>query len=201
MAEVGEELAVDFGVDESKLAAFVTMRDEEVAPLLAQLLEHRCAERTMARQAEARETALLAAKRIGAVVVWTHRVATLDVQAVLGDLLADAGTTYLLFDADWPDGGFQVSLPRNHLARIAKELGRRSDLVVAIDDRGLHFQWNRGRGGLNVLSQSIPPSEAMNVLFVGLPIPRVKPVVVPERRPQPRARVWVTELLGHIALG
>ena len=198
LADVGEELAADLQVEAKKLASLIPLPDEEIAPLLQQLLEHRAAERTCAHQAQVREAALLAAQQIAATALWTNHVAALDVRLLLGPLLVDARCTYLLFDAHGPSGAFQVSLPRRRLVLVAKELARRGDLRAAIDAYGLHFQWNRGRGGLNLVSQSIPPTEAMNVLCVGLPIPRAMPRIVRGRRAQPDQ--WLAELLAEIAL-
>jgi hypothetical protein len=194
LAEHGEELAGRLAVDAAQFAALAELPDEQVAPLLKQLFEHRASECSAAHQAEVREIALTAAQRLGATAVWMNDVATLDVRLLLGDLLVDTSRSYITLDAVALRGGFQVNLPRSLLVNVAKEIGRRPDLVAGIDDQGLHFRWNHGRGGLTFLSQCVPASEAANVLTVNILPPLVKLHRAPARSG------WFSDLLSELAL-
>jgi hypothetical protein len=194
LAEAGEELAARLGVGAEKLAALVALPDEKIAPLLEQLLEHRASERTAAHQADVRAVAMSAAQQLGATAVWTNDVAAIAVGLLLGELLLDTSKSYILFDAHGLCVEFQVSLPRSLLVNVAKEIGRRPDLIAGIDEQGLHLRWNRGRGGFNFISQSVPASEAMNVLYVNIPPPVVRSQRVPVRGG------WFAEVLSEVAL-
>lgn len=196
-AEAGEELAVRLGADGEKFAALVDLPDEQVAPLLEQLFDHRASERAAVHHAEVRDIALAAAQQLGGTAVWTSDVVALDVRLLLGELLLDTRRSYITLDAVGSRGGFQVNLPRSLLVHVTKEIGGRPDLVAGIDDQGLHFRWNHGRGGLNFISQHVPASETGNVLTVKIP-----PPVVPSRWAPPprRAGGWFSELLSEVAL-
>src|SRR4051812_9618872 len=163
LAAGGEGLAGRLGIDVEKFAALVELPDEQIAPLLEQLFEHRASERVAAHHADVREISLAAAQRLGATANWTNDVAAIDVRLLLGELLLDTSRSYITVDALNLGGGFRVSLPRSLLVNVAKELGRRPDLLAGIDDQGLHLRWNCGRGGLNFISQCVPASEAAHV--------------------------------------
>jgi hypothetical protein len=195
LAEAGEELAVRLGIDAEKLAGLVRLPDEEIAPVLDRLFEHRATERGAARQVELQEVALAAAQRLGSAAIWTNDIAAIDVRLLLGELLLDASKSHLLFDAHGLCVEFQVSLPRSLLINVARELGRRPDLVAAVDEQGLHLRWNGGRGGLNFFSRNIPASERANVLLVHI----APPFVAPRRVPPPRSH-WFSDLLSEVAL-
>jgi hypothetical protein len=194
LAEAGEELAVRLGVEAEKLAALAALPDEKIAPMLEQLLEHRASERAAGHHADVQEISLAAAQRLGATAHWTNDVAAVDVRLLLGELLLDTSRSYILFDAHGLCVEFQVSLPRSLLVNVAKELGRRPDLIASIDAQGLHFRWNQERGGLNFFSRWVPTSEAMNVLYVTIPLPIVKSQRVPARSG------WFAELLSEVAV-
>jgi hypothetical protein len=194
LAEAGEELAPRLGIDAAKLMTLAALPDETIAPMLTQFLEHRAAERAAAHQAEVRDAAMSAAQRLGATAVWTNDVVAIDVGLLLGELLLDTSRGYILFDAHGLCIEFQVSLPRSLLVNVARELGRRRDLLAGLDEEGLHFRWNRGRGGLNFLSRNIHANEAMNVLYVNIPRPVVRSQRVPARGG------WFADVLSEVAL-
>lgn len=194
LAEAGEELAIRLGIAAEKLGSLVALPDEKIAPMLEQLLEHRASERTAAHQAEVHNAAMSAAQWLGATAVWTNDVVAIAVGLLLGDLLLDTSKSYILFDAHGLCVEFQVILPRSLLVNVAKELGRRPDLIAGLDEQGLHFRWNHGRGGLNFISQSIPASESMNVLYVNIP-----PPIVRSQRVLARGD-WFAEVLSEVAL-
>jgi hypothetical protein len=194
LAEHGEELADRLRVDTAKLSALAELPDEQVAPLLKQLFEHLASERSAVHQAEVRDMALAVAQQLGATAVWTSDIAALDVRLLLGDLLLDTRRSYITLDAVSTHGGFQVSLPRSLLVNVAKELGRRPDLLTWVDEVGLHFRWNHGCGGLNFLSQRVPASEAANVLHVHILSPLTKLHRAPSRSG------WFSDLLSEVAL-
>ncbi len=86
LAEAGEDLAVQLGVEAETLAGLVELPDETIAPMLAQLLEHRASERMAAHHAEVRDAAMSAAQRLGATAIWTN-----DAAGRIRAALRDAG--------------------------------------------------------------------------------------------------------------
>jgi hypothetical protein len=91
--------------------------------------------------------------------------AELDVDQLLGELLADRTTRWVAFDSqiDW-----KVVVPR-HLVAAAAPLRRiHIDLASFVDDKGLHFRWKGGLGGYNWYAREVDARVADQVLTVPL---------------------------------
>jgi hypothetical protein len=171
VAEHDEELAVLLGVDASELRALAGQLDEEAAPRVRALLQHRAEARTLRHQAARREAVLAAAQRLAMTAVWRESAALLELNVLLGDLLADVTIQHISLVSRV----FAVHLPRKKLFEVAEVLPRQfADLVSWVDRTGLHFRWRQGRGGLSLYSQVVPASESAHVLNVSIPAPAIK---------------------------
>jgi hypothetical protein len=121
IAANADGLAQELGVSSTKLEAERLLDDEDVAPRIRQLLE-RAKNRHVQQDLERRrERSLAAAQRLGASARWTDVGAELDVDVLLGGVLADRGKKLLAFDSQV---GLKVVIPR-HLVAAAR-LARRS---------------------------------------------------------------------------
>ncbi|WP_437301122.1 hypothetical protein [Sorangium sp. So ce426] len=171
VAEHDEELAVLLGVDASELRALAGQLDEEAAPRVRALLQHRAEARTIRHQASRRDAVLAAARRLAMTAVWRDSAALLDISVLLGDLLADVTVQHI----GLMSRVFAVHLPRKKLVEVADVLPRQfADLVSWVDRTGLHFRWRQGRGGLSLYSQAVPASESAHVLHVSIPAPAIR---------------------------
>ncbi|WP_437796424.1 hypothetical protein [Sorangium sp. So ce693] len=189
VAEHDEELAALLGVDASELRALADQPDEEAAPRVRALLQHRAEARTLRHQAARRDAVLAAAQRLSMTAVWRESSALLESNVLLGDLLADVMIQHISLVSRV----FAVHLPRKKLVEVAEVLPRQfADLVSWVDRTGLHFRWRQGCGGLSLYSQVVPASESAHVLNVSIPAPVIKKhrpaPASPGRRSQDAAR-------------
>lgn len=148
-ARVG--VAVDTERDDAELAL-------EIAPAIGRF------KRTTARlrAGDRAERAGNAARRLSATAGHQYDRVELDADILLGDLLADPEKNYVAFDLE----SVRVAVHRHALARARSGLRNFLDLAAYVDERGLHFAWRAGRGGLNLRPQV--QERAAEVLVVDL---------------------------------
>jgi hypothetical protein len=196
LAEAGEDLAQRLGVEAQDLRALVHLPDEDLARHLRPHFERRAEHRASIRADAVQRLALAAAEQLAATAVWRDEAAVLDIRVLLGELLVDTTQKHVLLDATSFTSRFQVSVPRSMLVNVARVLGARPDIGAWVDEAGLHFRWNQGRGGLNFISQCVPAQDRDTLLCVIIPPPYVE-------RPRPRlaaTRAWFSEVLAEMAL-
>jgi hypothetical protein len=184
-AAYAADLAPALGVDPKHLEALDAVLDETAAPRLRALVDRHRQELVAADQDRRRQRSFEAAQRLGATVRWTEIGAELDVDLLLGEMLADRTKKWLAFDAQ---GALRIVVPRHLVAGVAPLRRVHIDLACFLDDRGLHFRWRGGRGGYDWRGHEVDPRFYDQVLVVPI-APRV--VQVRERR---RGGAW----LGHI---
>jgi len=125
---------------------------------------------------------------------WHAEHVELDHRVVLGTLLADSQRKAIRFDVQ---GRTCVTVTRAKLKETSRALVF-SGLRCFIDERGLNFRWHGGRGGLVLVSQGFPVTDAGAVLTVELQKPRqlaerTPPAHVPTFRRQ--TPTWLGDLL------
>jgi hypothetical protein len=180
LAAHSDQLSLLLGVDADQLRGLARQSDEEAAPRIHELLQRRAETSALRHQAARREATMGAAQQLAATALWQANAVSLDVTHLLGGLLADPNSKYIGFISP----AFEVHLPRKKLVEAAHVLPRQyTDLVSWVDAAGLHFRWRRGRGGLTFYPQSVPASEASQVLLVNIPAPAVE-----KPRPTPAFR-------------
>jgi hypothetical protein len=181
-----DELAQGLDADPYKLALARALDDEELLPRIVQLLEHARRRRVRDDLDRRRERSIAAAVRLGQTARWTELGAELDVDLLLGEVLADRTRKWIAFEGT----GLSVTIPR-HLIAATRIVGRQHlDLGAYVDERGLHFRWRGGKGRYNWRSQTVRPGLEAHVLTVPLAA-KVVPVVMPEPRVERRRRVTV----------
>jgi hypothetical protein len=175
LAETWEHVAVLLGVEPEVIHELMGQPDREIAPKLAALV-HRCEEAQAARRAEmVRPIAVSAAERLAHTAIWQDSRIYLDTRLLLGNLLVDTSYRYIALSVQ---GEPEVRLPRTFLAQIAEVLNRQyDDLGAWIDSSGLHIRWKEGRGGLNLISQTIPVRDMGFGLHVHLLPHVIEPVL------------------------
>lgn len=89
-----------------------------------------------------------------------------DADLLLGDLLADNEKKYVAFEVVTA----RVSVHRHVLVRARPCLRGFLDLAAFVDERGVHFAWRAGRGGLHLRPQIV--ERGAEVLLVDLLPPR-----------------------------
>lgn len=178
VADNATELAQELGVDARWLEGARLTDDEAVVSRIRQLLARTRDQHVRQDLERRRRRSLEAAERLGATAVWTPDLGPqLDVEVLLGELLADRTMRWIAFTTDHAEA---TIIPRHLLAATAPLRRIHIDLACWVDPRGLHFRWRGGRGGYNWRSHQVHPSLADRVLTVPL-APRVV-VGVPERR-------------------
>jgi hypothetical protein len=186
LADNASELAQVLELPVDKLEAARVIDDEELAPHIRQVLK-RAHDQHVQRDLERRRLrSLEAAGRLGASATWTDLGAELDVELLLGELLADRTRRWVAFTTDQ---NVARVIPRHLLAGTAPLRRIHLDLASWVDAQGLHFRWKGGRGGYDWVTREVPASVADLLLTVPLPPKTV--ITVPERR---RGGAW----LGHI---
>jgi hypothetical protein len=196
IASGGEELAQKLGVEAEDLRGLVHLPDEALARELRPWFERQAKRRAEVRAEAVQRVALAAADHLAATARWEGDAAVLDVRALLGELLVDTSRKHVLLDARGFGSRFLVSVPRRLLVDAAKVLGGRPDLGAWVDESGLHFRWNDGRGGLNFLPQMVPAQDIATILFVN-----ILPPFVERLRPSlATARAWFAEVLADLAI-
>jgi hypothetical protein len=181
VAEHARELAHLLRSDERELQAAAHERDDALVDCLRVRLELALELEREERVKHCIERAHHAARELARTARWFELGIVLDVDVVLGDLLADPKTRFISFAL--PDRNVVVPTA---LVRRARPLRRvYLDLACFVDERGIRLRWKGGRGQLNVYAAEPSAQTEHNVLDVALP-PRV------ERRPA---------LLGDVLAG
>jgi hypothetical protein len=145
--------------------------DDEVAPRLRRWLEVAGSAALDSRQARRATQSLRAASIIGDNPRWTDGRAVLDVNLLLGDLLADRTRVFLSFHLP----GHEITVERRTLADVTFVRRVYLDVVGFADADGLHFRWRGGRGGFNWKTQVVPAHQRDRVLDVTLRAPHLSP--------------------------
>ena len=179
------------GIDPRWLEAARATDDEEVVSRIRQLLARARDQHVQQDLERRRQRSLEAAERLGATAVWTPDLgAQLDVDLLLGELLADRTKKWVAFTTDQ---AVATIIPRHLLAATAPLRRIHVDLASYVNATQLSFRWRGGRGGYNWRSHQVHPSLADRVLTVPL---RPKTVVaVPERR---RGGAWIRTILAEM---
>ena len=187
MADHSAELAQVLRIDRRWLEAARATDDEQVVGRIRQLLARARDQHVQQDLERRRQRSLEAAQRLGASAVWTPDLgAELDVDLLLGELLADRTKRWIAFTTAEAEA---TIIPRHLIAATAPLRRIHLDLASWVDPNGLHFRFRGGRGGYDWRRHEVHPSLADQVLAVPL---RPKTVIaVPQRR---RGGAW----LGHI---
>jgi hypothetical protein len=140
--------------------------DEVVAPKLLRRLES--VERELRDECDRRRTevSVRAAHALGATARWMDDRAVLEVDLLLGDLLADKRVKLVVFE-DREDN-VSVAVARWMLADVRPLRRIHIDLVAWVDAEGFHFRWRGGRGALNWRSKVVPADAEAAMLTVPL---------------------------------
>jgi hypothetical protein len=198
LAECAGDLGPRLGIEADDLRSLVHLPDEALAQQLVPHFQRRAEHRAAIHADAVQRVSRAAAEQLATTALWREDAAVLDIRVLLGELLVDPTRSYIFFDADGLAGRFQVALPRSLLVNASKAIGARPDLGAWVDEAGVHFRWNGGRGGINLLSRSVPAQEMPNILCVIIPPPYVERPRPPRaaRRPSP----WFSDLLAEMAL-
>jgi hypothetical protein len=189
VAANADGLSQALGASTSTFEASRIVDDEELAPRIRNLLERARNHHVQQDLERRRERSLAAAQRLGATVRWSCVGAELDVDLLLGEVLADRTKKWVRFDSQLD---LKVVIPR-YLIAAASPLRRiHIDLASFVDDKGLHFRWKGGRGGYNWRPHDVDARFADQVLTVRLASSRVE---VPQRR---RGGAWVKQVLQEL---
>jgi hypothetical protein len=162
IAENAPELAQVLDANERELMASHLLDDEEVAPRVRQFLERHRRTHDERDRDRRRQRSLEAAARLGETVRWSEVGAELDVDLLLGELLADRTYKWVAFTgcASRP-----VVIPRHLIAAVAPLRRVHLDLAAYIDDAGMHVRWRAGRGGYNLRPQLLRARGAKTCRF------------------------------------
>ncbi len=190
LAKHAGDLAQVFGVSPTELEAARLLDDEEVAPRVRQLLARRHDVEIQRDLERRRERSVAAAQMLGVTARWTALGAELDVDVLLGELLADRTKKWVSFSEP---GGFNVAIPRHLVSATAPLRKLHLDLAGFVDPEGLHFRWRGGRGGYNWRRREVAVSLADRVLVV-----RLAPKVVQALPPRRRGGAWVGDILQEL---
>jgi hypothetical protein len=189
LADNAAELAQVLGVPPTELEAERVVDDEELAPRIRQLLERARNHHIEEDLERRRQRSLAAAQKLGASVRWTAVGAELDVDVLLGELLAGRSMKWFAFDSQVD---LKVVIPRHLVAAVRPLRRNHMDLAAFVSGRGLSFRWRAGRGGLNLWHREVDPCFADQVLTVPL-APRQ--AQVPQRR---RGGAWLAHVLKEM---
>ena len=186
LANHANELAQALDADPHQLALARALDDEELLPSIVQLLDHTRRRRVRDDLARRRERSIAAAIRLGRTARWTELGAELDVDLLLGEVLADRTRKWVSFEGE----GLSVSIPRHLIAATALVARQHLDLAAYVDEQGLHVRWRAGKGRYNWRPLTPRPGLEAHVLAVPF-APKVLPVIVPEPRVERGRRVAV----------
>jgi hypothetical protein len=190
VANNATELAQALGIDPRWLEAARATDDEQVVSRIRQLLARARDHRVQQDLERRRQRSLEAAERLGVTATWTDLGAELDVDLLLGEVLADRTKRWVAFTTDQ---AVATIIPRHLLAATVPLRRLHIDLASWVEPQGLHFRWRGGRGGYNWRAHEVHPSLADQVLAVPL---RPKTVTtVPERR---RGGAWIRTILAEM---
>jgi hypothetical protein len=191
VADNAAELAQVLGIDPRWLEAARATDDEEVVSRIRQLLARARDHGVQQDLERRRQRSLEAAQRLGATATWAPDLgAELDVELLLGELLADRSKRWIAFTTA---EAVATIIPRHLIAAAAPLRRLHLDLASWVDPQGLHFRWKGGRGGYNWRAHEVHLWLADQVLAVPL---RSKTVIrVPERR---RGGAWLRHILQEL---
>jgi hypothetical protein len=194
VANHADELAQALDADPHKLALARALDDGEFLPHITRLLEQARRRRGRDDLNRRRERSIAAAIRLGRSARWTELGAELDVDLLLGEVLADQIRKWVTFEGE----GLTVTIPRHLIAATRLVARQHLDVGAYIDEHGLHFRWRAGRGRYNWRPHVPRPGLEAHVLTVPL-APKVIAVVVPENRVSGRRRVAIApEILPDV---
>jgi hypothetical protein len=182
-------LAQELGVSATKLEAERIVDDEELAPRIRQLLERARNHHIVEDLERRRDRSLEAARRLGATVRWTEVGAELDVDLLLGELLADRTKRWFGFVEP---SGFTSVISRHLIAAAVPLRREHMDLAASVNSVELAFRWRGGRGGYNWFPRTVDPQFADRGLIVPL---ASRQVHVPQRR---RGGAWLGQVLREM---
>ena len=140
-------------------------RDGAVAARLRPRLELALEREHRLQRARQVERARLAAVSVALTARSFELGIVLDVDIVLGDLLADRATKYVTFAAI--DARVVVPVAMMRRARYLRRLY--VDLACFVSERGLALRWKAGRGRLNFYAVEQPAGHEHETILVHLP--------------------------------
>jgi hypothetical protein len=189
-ADHSAELAQWLGIDPCWLEGVRATDDEDVVQRIRQLLARARDQHVQQGLERRRDRSLAAAERLGATARWTDLGAELDMNLLLGELLADRTKKWIAFTADH---GAQAVIPRHLLAAAAPLRRVHLDLAGWVDLHGLHVRWKGGRGGYNWRSHEV--DARYDDLVLTVPLAPMFIVQVPQRR---RGGAWLKFILSEL---
>ena len=187
IASRAEELGPALHVTPKLLRRVAGHDDAKVAPRLRRWLERANSTLIEDRRARHIEASLRAAAFLGDTARWTTFGAIVQVDVLVGDLLADRGRRYIVFSF----GARSIAIERSTLTRVTPLRRMFLDLAAFVNNEGLHFRWRGGRGGFNWKSRRVPEEERRRVLEVMLRAPRSA---------RTTAGAWLGDVLTDLAL-
>ncbi len=186
LAGHADEVAPALGSTPDDLRASIDLPDELVARRVTARLAARREIDQKQKSQEGAEVAMRAAITLGRTVRWTAQGAVLDVDLLLGDVLADRAMKYLEFTG----AEFTTAIERSTLAQTGLVRRLFIDVAAYVDADGLHVRWRGGRGGYNWRTRFVAPVDRPHVLTVEL-----RP---PVRAAVTRPGAWLGELLQEM---
>jgi len=160
--ENADALAASLGTDSKSLLKMALLPDALLAPNLQARLDHL---RRLQRLRES-ERAERAARELARTATWLDDRVVLDVEIVLGDLLADRSNRFVRF----VDDAFETAVLRASIAECRPLKRTFMDLVCFVNASGLAFRWRAARGRLNFYPQDV--DTGAKALVVPLPTRR-----------------------------
>ena len=134
------------------LRASANVADEIIAAKILRRLSRVRGEARVERDGRLAQVSLRAAAALGSQARWAGGVAVLEVGLLLGDLLADKKTKYVVFEGE----NVSVTVARQTLADVRSQRRSLGGLTAFVDGAGLHFRWRGGRGGFNWRNLAVP---------------------------------------------
>lgn len=185
VAEHAGELAPLLGTIETDLTAAAGHTDDVVVGRLRSRIDRAVVAQRQQRLEEGARRAERAALVVGRTARWFELGAVLDIELVLGDLLADPKRKHVAFGLPTGDAVVVEAC----LLRRARMLRRTFiDATCFAASDGFHFRWRGGRGVLRLAPQRVSPGDKQAALFV--------PIPAPMRERQPALLGLVLEHLG-----
>ena len=164
--EHGSVIATSLGMSTLQLQAIQSAPPMDRTVKVRVALRRHRKRRIEAFLERARCSTLEAACALVGTSYWREGHLELDVNIVLGSLLADPARKAIQFEAE---GLGTVAVLRSKLKEAARALVF-ADVRCFVDERGLNFRW--GRGGLLLISQDTERFEADAVLIIEFPRPQ-----------------------------
>jgi ElaB/YqjD/DUF883 family membrane-anchored ribosome-binding protein len=167
VAEHAAELAPLLHTHEAALTKAAGHADEIVLRALRRRIDNALVEERERRRDAGAAAAREAAVQVARTARWLELGVVVDVDVVLGKLLADPGSRHVAFAL--PDAIVAVEAP---LLRRCRLLSRTYiDLAGFVDQDGIHFRWKGGKGALNLRSLILSASQLERALIVPIPPP------------------------------